>query len=90
MGIMNSHIYFDAKDSSWRIQSYRDEEKYLVSDRNTIVPLGHQSWANGNPFCTERGNHFPLTLTTCYPGKFSCKDGSCVPIKYVQRYPLTE
>ena len=51
---------------------------------NSDFPLGRQKWnlIQGDTICNnEIGSSIQLTFSTCYPGKFTCDSGQCVPLE---------
>ena len=53
----------------------------LPSDR---IPIGRQKWRTlqEKNVCNHRiGDEIQLTLSQCYPGKFTCGSGICIPLE---------
>ena len=51
---------------------------------NSNLPFGRQKWnpVFGKTICSqENGNPILLTFSQCYPGKFSCDSGHCIPLE---------
>ncbi len=79
-GIQNSEIYFDAGNNAWRLQSLRNEGRHLIllddpSLSTDIIPLGNHQWSASGASSTRM-----LTLSACFPSRFTCRDGACVDI----------
>ena len=85
-GLGKSHIYFLPKRKVWRLESFYATEKYadLTADDTdpfAYYPLGRLNWKIYDGICQmSDGASRSLTLTTCFPNKFTCDDGSCVRI----------
>ena len=85
-GLGKSHIYFLPKQKVWRLESFYATEKYadLTADDTdpfAYYPLGRLNWKIQDGICQmSDGAIRSLTLTTCFPNKFTCDDGSCVRI----------
>ena len=85
-GLGKSHIYFLPKRKVWRLESFYATEKYadLTADDTdpfAYYPLGRLNWKIEDGICQmSEGAVRSLTLTTCFPNKFTCDDGSCVRI----------
>ena len=51
---------------------------------NSDIPMGRQKWdlKQGNTICNnEIGSSIQLTFSPCYPGKFTCDSGQCIPLE---------
>ena len=88
-GIMRSHIFFkctienECTDGNWFLQSLVKPE-FMLELTNDDFPMGRHKWklAEGDSFCEhEIGNSIQLTLSQCYPGKFTCDSGQCIPLE---------
>jgi len=85
-GLGKSHIYFVPKKKVWRLESFYAVEKYADlaaddTDPNAYYPLGRLTWKVYDGICQmEGGLSKSFTLTTCFPDKFTCDDGTCVRI----------
>ena len=86
-GVQNSEIYFDADLNTWRLQSLRNPEKFVLMNNNDLVgalPLGTMRWkvASDKALCGySNGTELDLTFSTCFPNKFTCNDGTCIPLR---------
>ena len=52
-------------------------------DTNTY-PMGTQTWVLGADLsmCNlKKGAYVNLTLSKCYPDKFTCNSGHCIPLR---------
>ena len=84
-GIMNSHIYFDDIAETWRLQSLRNPQRFVLLSNNVVgaLPLGTKKWTVGSDeaLCGySNGTELDLTFSTCFPNKFTCNDGTCIPL----------
>ena len=86
-GIRASHIFLDPSDGKWTIQSLKSPGKISkLPDSYSLsrYPIGRLTWTIQNNFtetgiCGLRdGQTHVLTLSDCYPEKFSCNNGQCV------------
>ena len=51
---------------------------------NSDFPIGRHKWdlTQGDTICNnEIGSSIQLTFSPCYPGKFTCDSGQCVPLE---------
>ena len=87
-GIRASHIFVDAVDGKWTLQSLKNPGKISKLDiPNTRYPIGRHQWKvqnNDTQFgiCgLENGGFHLLTFSDCHPEKFTCNSGQCVEIK---------
>jgi len=85
-GLGKSHIFFQPATKKWKLESYYAPEKYALlpaddTQPRSFYPLGRKTWYVSDGIC-QLENDAPkmLTLTTCFPDKFTCDDGSCVRI----------
>ena len=88
-GIFRSHIFFkctldeECETGKWILQSLIKPE-FMLELTNSDIPIGRQKWnlVEGKTFCKhEIGNSIDLTFSQCYPGKFTCDSGQCVPLE---------
>ncbi len=81
---MNSELYYEPANNTWRLQSLRRPEKYvLLSPPSHILPIGSWNWAMGSDAALcgkDKGEILELTFSLCYPEKYTCNDGSCIPL----------
>ena len=86
---MKSHIFFkcttdEVCDSgTWMLQSLIKPE-YILELTNSDFPMGRRKWnlVEGNTFCKlDVENDIQLTFSACYPGKFTCGLGQCIPLE---------
>ncbi|XP_023331567.1 uncharacterized protein LOC111703755 [Eurytemora carolleeae] len=85
-GLGKSHIFYLPSEKTWKLESLYAKEKFAIlgaddTDPNNFFPLGRKTWKVASGICQlEDGAPHQLTLTTCFPDKFTCNDGSCVSI----------
>ena len=88
-GIFKSHIFFictrdeECTYGKWILQSLIDPE-FMLELTSTDFPLGRQKWnlIQGKTICNnEIDNSIMLTFSQCYPGKFTCDSGQCIPLQ---------
>ena len=84
-GLSKSNIYFNATTSKWKIQSLRDPSKFIesVGDLSNLIPVGTYSWktASEDALCGKKsGFEKKLTFSQCYPNKYTCNSGDCIPL----------
>ena len=86
---MKSHIFFNCTtdevcdSGTWMIQSLIKPE-YILELTNSDFPMGRHKWklVEGKTFCNhDVENDIQLTLSACYPGKFTCGPGQCIPLE---------
>lgn len=81
-----SHIFYQPDKKSWRLESFYATEKYAELDADdtlptSFYPLGRKTWRINDGICQmDGGSERSMTLTTCFPQKFTCDDGTCVRI----------
>ncbi len=67
----------------WRIESVRDpgDIRASLSGHSTHLPMGRHAW-KPDVFChsphPDEDTSRELTLSTCFPDKFTCDDGTCL------------
>jgi len=85
-GLGKSHIFYQPKEKKWKLESFYATEKYALitaddTQPQSFYPLGRKTWFVSDGICQlENDSPKSLTLTTCFPNKFTCDDGSCVRI----------
>ena len=82
----NSHIFFDETTDRWRMESLRDPTKYLATTYKLpeTVPIGTHIWSvmSENALCNlNTSETHELTFTTCFPDKYTCDSGHCIPLR---------
>ena len=87
-GKANSIIYFDEKEKKWKLQSLRDPSKYLLLKHKNprVYPIGTHTWALGsdNAICAKKKQELiKLSLSICYPNKYTCNNGGCIDLRLV-------
>ena len=84
-----SHIFFkcvregECDSGKWILQSLIKPE-YKLELTNSDIPIGRQKWnlVQGDTICNnEIGSPIQLTFSPCYPGKFTCDSGQCIPLE---------
>jgi len=86
-GLGKSHIMYQPKTKVWRLESFYETEKYadLTADDTVpqgFYPLGRKTWVINDGICQLSGGvKRSMTMTTCFPDKFTCDDGTCVNIR---------
>ncbi|CAB4061993.1 unnamed protein product [Lepeophtheirus salmonis] len=91
-GIENSHIFYDGTER-WKLESLRRPDKFLTLSRAESIngfPIGRHKWEfvpenvdNESLVICNLESQNPsmyLTLSNCYPEKFTCDSGSCIPV----------
>ena len=87
--MIRSHIFFkctidnECETGKWYLQSLIKPE-FMLELSNDYFPMGRQKWnlAQGKTFCKyEIGNLIDLTISQCYPGKFTCDSGQCIQLE---------
>ena len=83
-GTQISHIFFDNIAHKWTLQSLKDPKKYVQTQK---FPLGASAWTTGdeNALCgLANRTTVELTMSLCYPEKYTCNSGSCIPLRLVK------
>ena len=88
-GLTKSHIYhkctkkFECGSGKWILQSLIDP-KMRLEFVNGDFPIGSQEWIimENHALCNkDKGHKKKLILTQCYPDKFTCGSGHCIPLE---------
>ena len=83
-GFMKSHIYFNSTTSKWILESLLFPNAWLETEEQKEIPVGTNLWIVGSEkgMCQiPKGKAVKLTFCTCYPDKFTCKSGHCIPLR---------
>ncbi len=83
---MSSHIYFDSSPgvNTWRLQSFKSPGSHLLMTRRSAsdsLPFGTRTWTVGGAWDACGGGNnstVKITISACYPKKFTCDDGTCI------------
>ena len=80
-----SNIYFNGTSQRWRLQSLLQPSKFMETegDLSSLIPIGSYSWKTGskNSWCSKpEGFTTDLTFSQCYPNKYTCDSGYCIPL----------
>jgi hypothetical protein len=54
------------------------------------IPIGTHNWevTTENGLCDQQIGHVTeLTFSQCYPNKYTCNSGHCIPLRYALIYP---
>jgi hypothetical protein len=86
-GIANSHIFYDLTLLTWVLQSLRKPDKKITmwTKRPGELPLGRHIWLVDSDFAfcgKTKDSKVELTLSTCFPDKYTCDDGHCIDLRY--------
>ena len=78
-------MYFNAKSKRWTLESLVNPEKFIEteSDFSNQIPIGTHNWKTGsaNSLCGSfKGTVTELSFSQCYPNKYTCNSGHCVPL----------
>ena len=82
-------MYFDWEINQWKIESHIPPFPYLLMDNtgSNVSPIGRNSWkivSTLENICGHVANTtIDLTLSSCYPDKFTCDNGDCIPLRLV-------
>ena len=76
-------MFYNKSADNWVIQSLVDPSMYMTSKDvpSNELPIGTYSWKSENKgaLCGKPyGTITKLTLSTCYPNKYSCDSGHCI------------
>ena len=82
----NSHIFFDNATDRWIMESLRDSTKFLATTNKLPdnLPMGTHVWSvmSENAICKlNTSQTHELTFTTCFPNKYTCDSGHCIPLR---------
>ena len=85
-GTKNGHIFFNESTHRWTLQSYRYPGIFLttVTKMKFGLPLGSHLWKleADNALCGNKAGHIQrLTFSDCFPGKYTCNNGDCIPLR---------
>ena len=81
---MKSHIFYNSSTSKWILESLVQPNTWVETEERKEIPIGTNQWtvASENGFCQSPwGDAVTLTFSTCYPDKFTCKSGHCIPLR---------
>ena len=90
-----SHIFFECKEDykcssgKWVLQSILQPKMTLEFEGKT--PIGSHYWESksAGAFCNMKSGHkSKLTFSQCYPDKFTCYSGHCIPLDYRCNFEL--
>ena len=73
---------FKCNSGRWVLQSILEPK--MILEFKGKNPIGSKFWTSkkDGAFCNEKSEHIAkLTFTQCYPGKFTCDSGHCIPIE---------
>ena len=84
-GVSKSNIYFNGTSQRWRLQSLLQPSKFMETegDLSSLIPIGSYSWKTGshNSWCSKpEGFTTDLTFSQCFPNKYTCDSGYCIPL----------
>ena len=88
-GTTNSHIFFQDSTNQWILQSLRAPTMYLetLNKLPDHLPIGTHIWSvmSEDAICRRNTSQtHELTFTTCFPMKYTCDSGHCIPLRYVK------
>jgi hypothetical protein len=81
-GAKISHIFFNDKTEKWTLQSLKDPTKFVQTGK---FPIGTSVWEiiDEGGLCGLKSNSTKeLTMSLCYPNKYTCNSGDCIPLRY--------
>ena len=90
-----SHIFFECNEDykcssgKWVLQSILQPNMTLEFEGKT--PIGSHYWESksAGAFCNMKSGHkSKLTFSQCYPDKFTCYSGHCIPLDYRCNFEL--
>ena len=86
-GIMKSHIFYNSTSKHWILESFLKPGFWLETKHKftSQIPIGTHNWIVGseNGLCQkEAGSIVVLTFSACYPNKYTCNSGHCIPLRY--------
>ena len=87
-GIRNSEIKYNNITEKWTLSSLANEEMSLSTVKKMAfnVPLGSHEWvveAEGAHCFHSANTTVRLTFSDCYPNKYTCNNGQCIPLRSV-------
>ena len=90
-GSQNSIMRYHKGTKKWRLQSLRNPLNMIqtVAELDEDLPIGTHVWEVTNDFaiCKLRQNQtLELTISQCYPDKYTCNNGDCIALAYVFHY----
>jgi len=85
-GKANSQLFFDLDEQRWKLQSVKKPSKFLLMKNgdDDATPFGTELWTIGSKYAMCRkleGEEQELTLSMCFPDKYTCNDGMCIPLR---------
>ena len=87
---MKSHIYFNLTSAKWIMASLLKPGVWLETKDTFFhnMPIGTHDWVVGSQhgLCqVPIGNTVKLTFSNCYPNKYTCDSGHCIPLRYLKK-----
>ena len=84
-GVQQSHIYYDSETEKWVLQSLKNPNRTLetVLRLPDNIPVGTYEWKTAAEYalCGKNlGYEASLTLSECFPGKYTCDSGHCAEL----------
>ena len=85
-GLTKSHIYYNLTSSKWILESLISPGVYLTTNKqlSNQIPFGTHQWvvADKSGLCKlPMGSVTDLTLSSCFPNKYTCNSGHCIPLR---------
>ena len=82
---MKSNIYYNSTSQQWIALSLRYPKKFLYTKNKMPfnIPVGTHTWVVGShsSLCyLPEGEEVQLTFSNCFPMKYTCNNGDCIPL----------
>lgn len=84
-GSQNSHLFYDSTIMKWKLQSLRNESKFIQTAARLPeqLPIGTHVWeiTVQDALCGLKvGSTLELTMSQCFPNMYTCNSGDCIPL----------
>ena len=84
---MKSHMFYNDTTDHWILESFLKPGTWIETKHKFTrqIPIGTLDWIVGSDggLCGhEVGYESVLTFSACYPNKYTCNSGHCIPLRY--------
>jgi len=79
-------LYYSTSLQRWTLNSVKDPSKslYMRNKGMDVTPFGTEPWvvASDYALCEQQAMvEQELTLSICFPDKYTCNTGKCIPLR---------
>ncbi|XP_047737922.1 uncharacterized protein LOC125178375, partial [Hyalella azteca] len=83
-GYRHSDIFWNNETQAWKLASKKTPgaSALHIPDSPSDYPFGTKTWEVESQICGyNRGEKVHLTISACFPGEYTCDDGSCIDLR---------